>query len=138
MFCNANRAIDENLLTMEMMKLLASHHGLVCLQHEKPFEGINGSGKHNNWSIGSEDENLLDPGDTPEENLQFLVFLTCVIAAVDDYQDLLRMSVASCGNDHRLGGHEAPPAIISIFLGDELFRHHRGAGRRPRSGPCVA
>ena len=119
-FCNANRAIDENLLTMEMMKLLASHHGLVCLQHEKPFEGINGSGKHNNWSIGSEDENLLDPGDTPEENLQFLVFLTCVIAAVDDYQDLLRMSVASCGNDHRLGGHEAPPAIISIFLGDEL------------------
>ena len=119
-FCNANRAIDEHLLTMEMMKLLASHHGLVCLQHEKPFEGINGSGKHNNWSIGSEDENLLDPGDTPEENLQFLVFLTCVIAAVDDYQDLLRMSVASCGNDHRLGGHEAPPAIISIFLGDEL------------------
>ncbi|MDO4590878.1 MAG: glutamine synthetase III [Slackia sp.] len=119
-FCNANRAIDENLLTMEMMKLLASHHGLVCLQHEKPFEGINGSGKHNNWSIGSADENLLDPGDTPESNLQFLVFLTCVIAAVDDYQDLLRMSVASCGNDHRLGGHEAPPAIISIFLGDEL------------------
>ena len=119
-FCNANRAIDENLLTMEMMKLLASHHGLVCLQHEKPFEGINGSGKHNNWSIGSEDENLLDPGDTPEENLQFLVFLTCVISAVDDYQDLLRMSVASCGNDHRLGAHEAPPAIISIFLGDEL------------------
>ena len=119
-FCNANRAIDENLLTMEMMKLLASRHGLVCLQHEKPFEGINGSGKHNNWSIGSEDENLLDPGDTPEENLQFLVFLTCVISAVDDYQDLLRMSVASCGNDHRLGAHEAPPAIISIFLGDEL------------------
>lgn len=119
-FCNANRAIDENLLTMEMMKLLASHHGLVCLQHEKPFEGINGSGKHNNWSIGSEDENLLDPGDTPEENLQFLVFLTCVISAVDDYQDLLRMSVASCGNDHRLGAHEAPPAIISMFLGDEL------------------
>ncbi len=119
-FCNANRAIDENLLTMEMMKLLASHHGLVCLQHEKPFEGINGSGKHNNWSIGSEDENLLDPGDTPEENLQFLVFLTCVISAVDDYQDLLRMSVASCGNDHRLGANEAPPAIVSIFLGDEL------------------
>ncbi len=119
-FCNANRAVDENLLTMEMMKLLASHHGLVCLQHEKPFEGINGSGKHNNWSIGTEDENLLDPGDTPEANLQFIVFLTCVIEAVDNYQDLLRMSVASCGNDHRLGAHEAPPAIISIFLGDEL------------------
>lgn len=119
-FCNANRAVDENLLTMEMMKLLASHHGLVCLQHEKPFEGINGSGKHNNWSFGTEDENLLDPGDTPEANLQFIVFLTCVIEAVDNYQDLLRMSVASCGNDHRLGAHEAPPAIISIFLGDEL------------------
>ena len=119
-FCTANRAVDENLLTMEMMKLLASHHGLVCLQHEKPFEGINGSGKHNNWSFGTEDENLLDPGDTPEANLQFIVFLTCVIEAVDNYQDLLRMSVASCGNDHRLGAHEAPPAIISIFLGDEL------------------
>ena len=119
-FCNANRAVDENLPTMEMMKLLASHHGLVCLQHEKPFEGINGSGKHNNWSFGTEDENLLDPGDTPEANLQFIVFLTCVIEAVDNYQDLLRMSVASCGNDHRLGAHEAPPAIISIFLGDEL------------------
>ena len=115
-FCNVNRAVDENLLTMEMM----SHHGLVCLQHEKPFEGINGSGKHNNWSFGTEDENLLDPGDTPEANLQFIVFLTCVIEAVDNYQDLLRMSVASCGNDHRLGAHEAPPAIISIFLGDEL------------------
>ena len=119
-FCNVTRAVDENLLTMEMMKLLASHHGLVCLQHEKPFEGINGSGKHNNWSFGTEDENLLDPGDTPEANLQFIVFLTCVIEAVDNYQDLLRMSVASCGNDHRLGAHEAPPAIISIFLGDEL------------------
>ena len=119
-FCNANRAVDENLLTMEMMKLLASHHGLVCLQHEKPFEGINGSGKHNNWSFGTEGENLLDPGDTPEANLQFIVFLTCVIEAVDNCQDLLRMSVASCGNDHRLGAHEAPPAIISIFLGDEL------------------
>lgn len=119
-FCNANRAIDENLLTMEEMRLLASHHGLVCLQHEKPFEGINGSGKHNNWSIGTEAENLLDPGDTPEDNMQFIVFLACVIEAVDNYQDLLRMSVASCGNDHRLGAHEAPPAIISIFLGDEL------------------
>ncbi|HJF65471.1 glutamine synthetase type III [Slackia equolifaciens] len=119
-FSNVNRAIDENLLTMEEMKLLASHHGLVCLQHEKPFEGINGSGKHNNWSIGTEDENLLDPGDTPEDNLQFLVFLTCIIEAVDNYQDLLRMSVASCSNDHRLGADEAPPAIVSIFLGDEL------------------
>ncbi len=119
-FSNVNRAIDENLLTMEEMKLLASHHGLVCLQHEKPFEGINGSGKHNNWSIGTEEENLLDPGDTPEDNLQFLVFLTCIIEAVDNYQDLLRMSVASCSNDHRLGADEAPPAIVSIFLGDEL------------------
>ena len=119
-FCNANRAIDENLLTMEQMRLLASHHGLVCLQHEKPFAGVNGSGKHNNWSIGTEAENLLNPGKTPEDNLQFLVFLSCIIEAVDNYQDLLRMSVASCGNDHRLGADEAPPAIISIFLGDEL------------------
>ena len=105
---------------MEKMKLLASRHGLVCLLHEKPFEGINGSGKHNNWSIGTESENLLDPGETPADNLQFVVFLTSVIEAVDDYQDLLRMSVASCGNDHRLGANEAPPAIISIFLGDAL------------------
>ena len=119
-FCNANRAIDENLLTMEQMRLLASHHGLVCLQHEKPFEGINGSGKHNNWSISADKENLLNPGDTPAENLQFLVFLTCIIEAVDKYQDLLRMSIASCGNDHRLGADEAPPAIVSIFLGDDL------------------
>ncbi len=119
-FCNANRAVDENLLTMEQMRLLASHHGLVCLQHEKPFEGINGSGKHNNWSISADGENLLNPGETPEDNLQFLVFLTCVIEAVDNYQDLLRMSIASCGNDHRLGADEAPPAIVSIFLGDDL------------------
>ncbi|WP_455163741.1 glutamine synthetase III family protein [Slackia exigua] len=119
-FCNVNRAVDENLLTMEEMRLLASHHDLVCLQHEKPFEGINGSGKHNNWSFGSESENFLDPGDAPEDNLQFAVILTCVIEAVDNYQDLLRMSTASCGNDHRLGAHEAPPAIVSIFLGDEL------------------
>ncbi len=119
-FCNANRAVDENLLTMEQMRLLASHHGLVCLQHEKPFEGINGSGKHNNWSLSADGENLLNPGDTPEGNLQFLVFLTCVIEAVDNYQDLLRMSIASCGNDHRLGADEAPPAIVSIFLGDDL------------------
>ena len=119
-FATANRAIDENLLTMEQMKILASHHGLVCLLHEKPFEGINGSGKHNNWSISAGSKNLLDPGDNPMENLRFLVFLSCVIAAVDDYQELLRMSVASAGNDHRLGANEAPPAIISIFLGDEL------------------
>ena len=119
-FSNSNRAIDENLLTMEKMKLLASHHGLVCLQHEKPFEGINGSGKHNNWAISAGKKNLLDPGDNPMENLRFLVFLTGVIQAVDDYQELVRMSVASAGNDHRLGANEAPPAIVSIFLGDEL------------------
>ena len=119
-FTNANRAIDENLLTMEKMRLLASHHGLVCLQHEKPFEGINGSGKHNNWSISANNKNLLDPGESPMENLRFLVFLTGVIEAVDNYQELLRASVASAGNDHRLGANEAPPAIISIFLGDEL------------------
>ena len=119
-FTEANRAIDENLLTMEKMKLLASHHGLVCLQHEKPFEGINGSGKHNNWSLSYGNVNLLEPGESPADNLRFLVFLSCVIAAVDDYQELLRMSVASAGNDHRLGANEAPPAIISIFLGDEL------------------
>ena len=119
-FSNSNRAIDENLLTMEKMKLLASHHGLVCLQHEKPFEGINGSGKHNNWAISAGKKNLLDPGENPMDNLRGLVFLTGVIQAVDDYQELLRMSVASAGNDHRLGANEAPPAIVSIFLGDEL------------------
>ncbi len=119
-FAEANRGVDENLLTMEKMRLLASHHGLVCLQHEKPFEGINGSGKHNNWSISAGNKNLLDPGDNPIENLRFLVFLAGVIQGVDDYQELLRMSVASAGNDHRLGANEAPPAIISIFLGDEL------------------
>ncbi|MEG0419142.1 MAG: glutamine synthetase III [Gordonibacter sp.] len=119
-YTNANRAIDENLLTMEKMRLLASHHGLVCLQHEKPFEGINGSGKHNNWSLAAGKKNLFDPGESPMDNLRFLVLLTGVIQAVDDYQDLLRMSVASAGNDHRLGANEAPPAIISIFLGDEL------------------
>ncbi|MDR1422588.1 MAG: glutamine synthetase III [Coriobacteriales bacterium] len=119
-FLTTNAAIDANLLTMELMRKLASHHGLVCLQHEKPFEGINGSGKHNNWSIAADGTNLLDPGKTPFESLQFLVFLTAVIKAVDEYQGLLRMSVASAGNDHRLGANEAPPAIISIFLGDEL------------------
>lgn len=119
-YSEANQAIDNNLVTMEKMKLIASRHDLVCLLHEKPFEGINGSGKHNNWSIGSESENLLDPGDTPADNLQFVVFLTSVIAAVDEYAELLRASVASAGNDHRLGANEAPPAIISIFLGDAL------------------
>ena len=115
-----NVAIDHNLLTMEMMKKIASKHGLVCLQHEKPFEGVNGSGKHNNWSISTKSENLLDPGDTPMENLQFMVFLSAVIKAVDEYADLLRTSVATPGNDHRLGANEAPPAIISIFVGEEL------------------
>ena len=119
-FTNANRAIDENLLTMEKMRLLASHHGLVCLQHEKPFEGINGSGKHNNWSISAGGKNLFDPGANPQDNLRFLVFLTCVVESVDEYQELIRMSVASAGNDHRLGANEAPPAIVSIYLGDEL------------------
>ena len=115
-----NEAIDQNLVMMEKMKLIASRHDLVCLLHEKPFEGINGSGKHNNWSLGTESENLLDPGDTPLDNLQFIVFLTAVIEAVDNYQELLRASVASAGNDHRLGANEAPPAVVSIFLGDEL------------------
>ena len=119
-FDTTNVAIDHNLLTMEMMKKIASKHGLVCLQHEKPFEGVNGSGKHNNWSMSTTHENLLDPGDTPMENLQFLVFLAAVIKAVDEYADLLRTSVATPGNDHRLGANEAPPAIISIFVGEEL------------------
>ena len=115
-----NVAIDHNLLTMEMMKKLAPKYGLVCLLHEKPFEGVNGSGKHNNWSMSTPKENLLDPGDTPMENLQFLIFLAAVIKAVDEYADLLRTSVAIPGNDHRLGADEAPPAIISIFVGEEL------------------
>ena len=119
-YSELNEGIDNNMLVMEKMKLVASRFDLTCLLHEKPFEGINGSGKHNNWSIATEDENLMDPGDTPLENLQFVVFLTAVIEAVDKYQDLLRMSVASCGNDHRLGANEAPPAIVSIFLGDQL------------------
>ena len=119
-FDTTNVAIDHNLLTMEMMKKIAPKYGLVCLQHEKPFEGVNGSGKHNNWSMSTSTENLLDPGDTPMENLQFLVFLAAVIKAVDEYADLLRTSVATPGNDHRLGANEAPPAIISIFVGEEL------------------
>ena len=120
-FETANIAVDHNQLTMEMMKKIADSHGLACLLHEKPFEGINGSGKHNNWSISTDTgENLLDPGKTPATNVQFLVFLMAVISAVDEYADLLRCSVATAGNDHRLGANEAPPAIISIFVGDEL------------------
>ncbi len=120
-FDTANVAVDHNQLTMEVMRKVADRHDLVCLLHEKPFEGINGSGKHNNWSITTNTGlNLLDPGKTPAENTQFLVFLMAVIKAVDDYADLMRISVASAGNDHRLGGNEAPPAIVSIFLGDEL------------------
>ena len=120
-FDNANRATDANQLTMEMMKKVAERHGFACLLHEKPFDGINGSGKHNNWALSTDEgENLLDPGRTPKDNAQFLFFLTAIIKAVDDYQDLLRISVASAGNDHRLGANEAPPAIVSIFVGDEL------------------
>ena len=120
-FVTANIAVDHNQLTMEIMRKVADKHGLVCLLHEKPFAGINGSGKHNNWSISTDTGvNLLEPGDTPHDNAQFLLFLVAVIKAVDEYQDLLRISVASAGNDHRLGSNEAPPAVISIFLGDEL------------------
>ena len=120
-FTNTNLATDHNQLTMEMMKKVADRHGLTCLLHEKPFDGVNGSGKHNNWSISTNTGiNLLEPGDSPQENAQFLLFLTAVIKAVDEYQDLLRVSVASAGNDHRLGANEAPPAIVSMFLGDEL------------------
>ena len=117
-FSNANQAIDQNLLTMEEM-----HHarqraiGLVCLLHEKPFEGVNGSGKHNNWAISADEKNLLDPGETPSDNLRFLVFLTAIIEAVDEYQELLRMSVATAGNDHRLGANEAPPGYHLDLLG---------------------
>jgi len=120
-FDTTNIAVDHNQLTMEIMKTVADKHGLVCLLHEKPFEGINGSGKHNNWSMSTNTgANLLDPGKTPAENIQFLVFLMAVIKAVDDYADMMRVSAAGAGNDHRLGGNEAPPAIVSIFLGDEL------------------
>ena len=120
-FDTTNVAVDHNQLTMEIMKKVADKHGLVCLLHEKPFEGINGSGKHNNWSmITDAGVNILDPGKTPAENTQFLIFLTAVIKAVDEYADVLRISVASAGNDHRLGANEAPPAVVSVFLGDEL------------------
>ena len=120
-YTTTNIATDHNQLTMEIMQRVAAKHGLVCLLHEKPFAGVNGSGKHNNWSMSTDDGvNLLSPGQTPAENAQFLIFLCAVIKAVDDYQDLLRISVASAGNDHRLGANEAPPAVVSIFLGDEL------------------
>ena len=120
-YTTVNIAADHNQLTMDIMKKVADRHGMVCLLHEKPFEGVNGSGKHNNYALSTDTGvNLLDPGDTPSENAQFLVFLSAIIAAVDDYQDLMRVAVASAGNDHRLGANEAPPAIISIFLGDEL------------------
>ena len=120
-YTTTNIAVDQNQLTMEIMQRVAAKHGLVCLLHEKPFAGVNGSGKHNNWSISTDSgQNLLSPGDTPYENAQFLLFLCAVIKAVDDYQDLLRLSVSTAGNDHRLGANEAPPAVISMFLGDEL------------------
>ena len=120
-YSRTNSATDHNQLTMELMKKIASEHGLACLLHEKPFHGVNGSGKHNNWSISTNTgANLLDPGDSPRENTQFLLFLAAVIKAVDEHQDLMRFSIASAGNDHRLGAHEAPPAIISMFLGDDL------------------
>ena len=120
-YTTTNIATDHNQLTMEIMQKIAAKHGLVCLLHEKPFAGVNGSGKHNNWSISTDKgQNLLSPGETPYENAQFLLFLCAVIKAVDDYQDLLRISVATAGNDHRLGANEAPPAVVSIFLGDEL------------------
>jgi glutamine synthetase len=120
-YCDANTACDHNQLTMEVMKKVADRHGLVCLLHEKPFAGVNGSGKHNNWSLSTDTgKNLFAPGKTPSQNAQFLLFLTAFIQGVDEYQELLRSTVAFAGNDHRLGAQEAPPAIISIFLGDEL------------------
>ena len=119
-YATANIAVDQNLLTMEYMKKIAERHGLVCLLHEKPYAGVNGSGKHNNWSLTANGKNLLDPGKTPEENVKFLLMLAAIVKAVDDYQDLLRISVAHAGNDHRLGANEAPPAIVSIFVGEEL------------------
>ena len=118
---DANIAVDHNQLVMETMKKVATRHGLTCLLHEKPFAGVNGSGKHNNWSIGTDNGvNLLDPGDTPNANIQFLLVLACIIKAVDIHADLLRQSASDVGNDHRLGANEAPPAIISIFLGEQL------------------
>ncbi len=119
-YATANIAVDQNLLTMEYMKKIAERHGLICLLHEKPYAGVNGSGKHNNWSLSAGGKNLLDAGKTPEENAQFLLILAAIVKAVDDYQDLMRLSVAFAGNDHRLGANEAPPAIVSIFVGEEL------------------
>ncbi len=120
-YTKCNLAVDQNQLTMETMKRVATRHGLVCLLHEKPYAGVNGSGKHNNWSLGTDNgKNLLDPGDTPNENLQFLLVLACIMKAVDKHADLLRCSASCVGNEHRLGAQEAPPAIISIFLGDQL------------------
>lgn len=125
-FTTTNISADHNQLTMELMKTIANKHNLVCMLHEKPFAGVNGSGKHNNWSISTNTGvNLLEPGETPYENAQFLLFLSAVIKAVDDYQDLLRISVANAGNDHRLGANEAPPAIVSMFLGEEPDRYFR-------------
>ena len=122
-FSTTNLSVDQNQLAMEVMKKVAKRHGLECLLHEKPFAGVNGSGKHNNWSMSTnEGENLLEPGNTPESNAQFLLFLTAILKSVDENQDLLRISVATAGNDHRLGANEAPPAIISVYLGDELFK----------------
>ncbi|MBQ2249719.1 MAG: glutamine synthetase III [Clostridia bacterium] len=119
-YATANIAVDQNLLTMEYMKKIAERHGLVCLLHEKPYAGVNGSGKHNNWSLSANGKNLLDPGKTPADNAKFLLFLAAIIKAVDDYQDLMRVSVAYAGNDHRLGSGEAPPAIVSLFVGEDL------------------
>ena len=119
-FATVNLAVDQNVLTMEYMKKIAEKHGLVCLLHEKPYAGVNGSGKHNNWSLSANGKNLLDPGKTPEDNAKFLLFLAAIVKAVDDYQGLMRISVAHAGNDHRLGALEAPPAIVSIFVGEEL------------------
>ena len=120
-FATSNMAVDQNLLTMEYMRLVAERHGMVCLLHEKPYAGMNGSGKHNNWSLCTDSgKNLVDPGKTPRENTRFMLFLAAIVRAVDNYQDLLRLSVASPGNDHRLGGYEAPPAIVSMFLGEEM------------------
>ena len=120
-YTKVNVTVDQNQLVMEMIKKVAERHGFVALLHEKPYDGVNGSGKHNNWSLSTDrGDNLLAPGDTPHDNAQFLLFLCAVIKAVDEYQDLLRISVASAGNDHRLGASEAPPAVVSIFLGDEL------------------
>ncbi len=139
-YATANMAVDHNLLTMEYMKKIAERHGLVCLLHEKPYEGVNGSGKHNNWSLCTDaGKNLLDPGKTPAENVKFLLILAAIVKAVDDYQDLLRISVAHAGNDHRLGGGEAPPAIISIFVGEDIAEIidaiiHGKSGKNAKAG----